>query len=622
MPKTTFLFFSLHTHVLPFTEGQIRIGDMLLGKGCQPVFVIISKCTCSLPLNFLQEQSGRAVKCEQCCAEEELLKKTLKGWLVYNLADYSQNNDLADTNQSLDLIDWHDVAGFSFRGIDIGKAALHDVALKFKIDTTFFQEHSHIREEYKAILCGCIITLLRFQRLFDALKADAVIVYNANYSINRSIAMHCELHGVPVYSMTGGNSLRHVWDTLILTKGSSMDVHRSGCDLNWRKGAGERVSDRHEVRAVGEHFEELLAGRKSHAYSAPAGSSSPSSLIPCGQSPNSFQSVLLLCLSSPDEYVACMTSGICPDYPRDKYLFATQIDMVNFLISKVAEDRDLHLIIRVHPREFPNKREGRISENALRLQEVFKDLPQNVTVNWPDQQVSFYDLMQHVDIVLAAGSTTLLESSVFGCPIVLPYSPLRYYDSCANVVCKDREAYWQSILEFSEKPWSVERSIKSFRWYWMMLFGSTISIKGTGTRRCTFQEWLLRGIDYTSKKAFRGKPPYTTISDAYSGGFKKLMHRPVNPIGAEAAFAVLNGEIDPMADFQELQRLQGIRSSCAAPSKAAEDEEKNAVLEELARLARIMQLNRDKHPRSKFLDMLERESSQQPGLATAQSGVE
>ncbi len=604
-----FAFLGLHSHVLPFVRQQIILGDTLLAAGHTPVFVRIAHCSCSLPLGFTNPTNTSYQGCESCQAEEQLLRLTLPGWKIYTLEDFSDEHDTCVADQLVRDLPTGDPTALEHQAVPVGKIALHDIALKFKVAETALATDKEVAEDYAATVRGSVLSMRRMERLARVAEISHLITYNANYSINRAVAMHCQNLGVAVYSMSGGTSLRDVWETLIVCRGTDMDAYRLACPQNWSKGMRNRISSPAEVRSVTGHLEELMSGRKRHAYSAPAGSLNPRALIDSAADKSNGKRVVLLCLSSPDEHVSCVKSGIMPDYPSDMYLFPHQDDIMEFLIDKAASNPDATLVVRVHPREGQTKGEKRSSSNISILRQRLKTVPDNVFVNWPDQHVSFYDLLQHVDVVATIGSTTLLEASAFGCPIILPSSPMQYYDACADSVCSDREEYWNALVEASVQDWSLGRAIKTFRWYWMMFFGASIYLTTKQKRECTVREWIMRGFDYASKAVFLGRPPYTTISSAYSGNFKSLIYRPDSPRGASAAISILTEGFDAMDDFEQLQRMQALRSDGLKSEQATPESERRAVRDELAKLAAFLNVNRDTCPHSKFLQMLERETS-------------
>src|SRR5262249_27070023 len=145
-------------------------------------------------------------------------------------------------------------------------------------------------------------------------------------------------------------------------------------------------------------------------------------------------------------------------------LFKTQIDWLQFLLSFLAERSDLFLIVRIHPREFPNKREQVQSHHARRLKEALSQLPANVAVNWPSDGISMYDLVDQTDMFLNSWSSVGKEMSLLGIPVVI-YSPeLPFYPQDLNYCGFTVKEYVHAIEQALDDGWSFERSRRAYRW--------------------------------------------------------------------------------------------------------------------------------------------------------------
>lgn len=601
--KNDFILYSLHTHVLPFTKTEAEVGDLLLKNGINPILLKPFNCTCKLPLIFSEINSNRKVFCKQCNSIESLLRLSLKGWKILNLSNWSCEDDFELADQEIKQINPAKIQDYYFSGIPVGKSAIHDVVLEFKIDDLNLYQRPDVWQMYVSLVRGSILCLLWFDRFLKEFEPNGLITYNSNYSLNRVISLDCDKRNLQRFSMHGGASLAAVWDTLMLTRGD-IENYRMACVNNWQNSYHDRACSQNDVNKVSDHFKELLTGKKAHAYSSPVGSSSSSDLFKWIHKSN--RKTILLSLSSSDERIAIESSGIRESHGSDKFVFPNQYDLIQFLIDKVKSNPNIQLIIRVHPREFPNKRENKLSSNAIKLKKKLSKLPENVLVNWPEDNVSYYDLIHHVDLVLSAWSTTLLEASLFGCPIVLPFNPTQYYDVVADAISHTPEEYWANILFYLDQDWTIERSIQTFRWYWMVQFGGSVSLESQKRRTFSFYEWILRGVAYFTKTISMGSELYSLPSNAFSGAFKLLLHRRINPRGAAAIVATLNSEIDPMEDFRELSNIQGLCNGLTAGPDAEQDE-RRAILLQLSEIIRIQMLDTNSCPKSKFLAMLERE---------------
>jgi hypothetical protein len=146
-------------------------------------------------------------------------------------------------------------------------------------------------------------------------------------------------------------------------------------------------------------------------------------------------------------------------------LFETQIEWVQSLVNHVRSRSELFLLLRVHPREFPNKREGVLSHHAEQLKRAFADLPPNVAVNWPDQAISMYDLADQTDVFLNSWSSVGKEMALLGIPVVLYAPDLAFYPPDLGYWGTTSVDYFAAIDRALAEGWSFDRVRRTYRWY-------------------------------------------------------------------------------------------------------------------------------------------------------------
>jgi hypothetical protein len=204
----------------------------------------------------------------------------------------------------------------------------------------------------------------------------------------------------------------------------------------------------------------------------------------------------------------------------------------------------------------------------------------------------------------------LLEASLFGCPVVLPFNPTRYYDVAADALCHSQGDYWNQVLIHLDKGWALDRSISTFRWYWMAQFGGAVSLRSPRYRSANFRERVAEIFDSAVRKIGRSRlRGVSVVSDAFHGEYRGLVNRRVGVEGANALRQTLQGEFDPMDDFLKLQQIQGVRDGIFRDI-ASPDEERKAILDELFRLTSTYRSGVSSSPygrSSKILAMLDRE---------------
>jgi hypothetical protein len=181
--------------------------------------------------------------------------------------------------------------------------------------------------------------------------------------------------------------------------------------------------------------------------------------------------VLLATMSSEDELLAVRLIDAIPTTLTKTSLFADQFEWIDFLFEYAKQHPDIHLVLRLHPRMFPNKREAVLSPVVSRIMALRDGAPANVTFNMPSDGIGLYDLMQIVDVLLNFRSSVGAELSAFGIPVVVPSnSDFFTYPSELNRIGRTKKEFVEQLERALAEGWSLENARRAFRWF-AFLFG-------------------------------------------------------------------------------------------------------------------------------------------------------
>src|SRR5262249_38520391 len=149
---------------------------------------------------------------------------------------------------------------------------------------------------------------------------------------------------------------------------------------------------------------------------------------------------------------------------------------IRALIDWIRTKPDRFLLVRVHPREFPNKRDRKKSEHAEALERELATLPPNVRVNWPTDELSIYDVAEQADVFLNAWSSAGKEMTLLGLPVVIFCPEVLQYPAELNYVGTTRDSYFAAIETALRDGWSFEHTRAAFRWCVLELVRGLASI--------------------------------------------------------------------------------------------------------------------------------------------------
>jgi hypothetical protein len=467
------VFFAPHSAVWIHAFPEALVAESLKQAGHEIIYVgcggtLESHCVAmsAYSVPFEAPASAKHRVCAACRRNRDILRARI-GLTGPDLEGLATAADWAAAEEAIRALSAAELVELTLEGIHVGRIALYEMLIQRKRGALDLTAQESLR--FQSSLRNVIVVLRVMGRMLDELKPDRVVLYNALYSVNRAVCLLAQRRGIPQYYLHAGDNLSNRLGTLVLAR----DHAFAYC---WHlRSQWPRFKDRpcppEAMRAGTNHLLEVARGRSVWAYSAAAGASMDLEQT-FGVAPG--QRVICATMSSDDERFGGEVVGVLPSL--EGRLFPKQIDWIRALTEYVEPRSDLLLIIRVHPREFPNKREQVLSDHAVMMQEAFARLPDNVRVNWPTQNVSLYDLAGITDVFVSAWSSAGKEMAWLGMPVVLYDDDLALYPADLNYVGMTTPDYFRCIEQALLDGWSADRIRKGYRWCAVELYYSTLDI--------------------------------------------------------------------------------------------------------------------------------------------------
>ncbi len=458
------LFFSPHAFIDVHSVPEALVAASLQEDQCEVVTVGCSgayhRFCVAMSAGRLVDSSPEPEKakiCKICIARKQAIRDhfDLRGC---DLEAFFEEGDVALVARLLADVDRHNWADFGYAGIPVGRYASYEFLLNHKINKLVLSEaqwllfRSHLEDALQTALAG--------QRLLQTEKPDVVATYNSQYAVHHIICALAEQRGIPHYTLHAGSHHVYRLSQMTIFKGLRAQklINRSA---TWQWFSEQPLS-RARILRVTEHVSELLRAESPWVYSVKS-TQRDSEELRTFFGIRSEQKVLLVTMASADERFAATLVDAMPPY--EEPFFKTQIEWIHRLISWVAERPAYFLIIRVHPREFPNKREKVLSAQAQELSSYFQDLPDNARVNWPEEKVSLHDLIKITSLGLNATSTAGLELLLFGVPVLIYDQPQLFaYPRELNWCANSPTDYFAKIELAVAQGWRLDYAIAAYRW--------------------------------------------------------------------------------------------------------------------------------------------------------------
>lgn len=468
------MFYAPHaaiwSHAFPealVAEALMQEGNEIIYIGCGKQFRSFCVAMSAFGLKYDSTEKEKENICRTCERNKLFLRKEfgLKGT---DIAEELTEADIGHVDAILKNVTPENYLDLELSGIKIGRLTLYEFLLNHKKNN--LEIISTEWPEYRAALRNSLCSALASLKIIEREKPDRLITYNSFYSVNHISCIAADKFAVPHYLLHAGHNMANRMETLTLSKGYSYNYITRDPLWSYYKSLPCSQS---QMSIVTDHVLALFKAKSPFVYSSPKSREQVDLKQRFGIAPK--QKVLVATMSSHDERFAAVTIGVMPE--SHELVFPTQIDWIMAITEFVAQNPELFLIIRVHPREFPNKRESVTSKYADKLKSLLAELPRNVRVNWPSDGISLYDIANIADVFLNSRSTTGMEMSLLGLPVVL-YSPdqLYSYPPDLNYGANSREEYFQQIMGALTHGWDIEFSRMAYRWGVFMNCRATIDI--------------------------------------------------------------------------------------------------------------------------------------------------
>ena len=576
------LFFAPHSAIWVHAFPEAVVADALQMHGHEVVYASCGKlfdsyCVPMSASGVLPHQSAddRHSICATCERYAGLLRT---GFGLQGPALHSQmtQEDFAEADKIISGMSPDLIPTLRRDNVPLGRIALYQLVIRNKLIN--LQLDASDWNEYLTELRNTIYAWLAARRLLDTHAPDRVVVYNGLYSVNRVACLLAEDRGIPALFLHAGVNLSNRLQTLMLGQGDTFSYYPKLL-AHWPEFS-ELPCTPGLLSSVTDHYLQLIEARSVFVYSKSKSGEALDLRSRFGIADS--QKIAIATLGSYDEEVAAEMVGarVFEKVP----LFKTQVEWIAALVEFLKIRPDIFLIVRVHPREFPNRRDGRKSEHAKLLEDALSRLPANAAVNWPADQISIYDLVEEADVFLNSWSSTGKDMALLGIPTVIYSDEMPLYPIELNYFASTREGYFAAIEKALEDGWNAEIIRRSYRWAAYEFSRSTIDISDS------FGEVETRKRSVVQK-----------VTDRVRRGFDKdfRQHRDLRKRRSPTRAAGQIADIVESGGPTVVDRL-----NAAALPQATVQEEAAALRVELRRLAKALFPSREEQSTSRLFARL------------------
>lgn len=401
-------------------------------------------------------------RCEISSRSESLLT----GSKIDFLQHWSLPDDKSVVDGILNRVSKENWFELEYESVPVGKLSAYEILLQNKLVTLELNEEQWVR--LRVELANSIRLILAARRYFDQKAFDRVVVYNNFYGVNRTLTHIASRHHIPIYSIQASGFNYEMYQSISI---HVSDEHAFLYPQTYT--VREKMTlplNSYEVGSVTKHLEGFFNSSNAWVYSTAVQKYEDSDFIIKMLKLSGKRQIILFALSSADEMFAARAIGIkLPNLINSEE--DQQLNSIDEIIKYFSLHTDKFLIIRPHPREFPNKRDAVVSQHGAKLRELLSQVPSNVLINWPEDSLSIYSFIPYVSLLINNSSSVGLEFAALGVPILtLDPERLYVYPPIVGNTIGPNENLSQSISRILTEDQSPLHQILAFRFIYVSRF--------------------------------------------------------------------------------------------------------------------------------------------------------
>ena len=472
MPKRKVMFMSPYAGIWPHA-----LPESLLAKCLEKDFFEVSRVKCdgtfkehctvmeSIALGLEEPQLKKDEICKKCITNAQILRSSYSG-KDYLISKYLTNEDLVRTDEMLASFNGVDIQNLTYEGVEVGKIAAYEILIKFKKTSLDFNDEE--MKYFNTYVKNSILSLLAFIKIYKEEAPDNLITYSPQYAVNGVCARYCELNSTRVYFIEGSSNIEERYSALRVWDWTEFGLTNPAMKY-WEPLSAETLL-KSDYSRVDNHIKRLLDASSFSVYSEPVSGNFDVHQhfgIPKNKK------IVLASMSSYDEvYSAYFINR----FPSNKYIsdvFQDQLEWIKETIQFFKDQTDLFLIVRIHPRTFPSKRNAVMALEQIELAKILEVPHDNVRVNTPTDKISIYDLYSQIDALVTGWSATGVEAMTFKVPVVTYDKNLPSYPASIHYTGSTREEYFRNLLLSTKAGRSGAIAEKTLGW---MAFSMSVGV--------------------------------------------------------------------------------------------------------------------------------------------------
>jgi ssDNA-binding Zn-finger/Zn-ribbon topoisomerase 1 len=387
------LEYSLAKSISDFSKVKILYCDSFLDKYC------IAHSAEHLSIN--SSKKSKLKICTKCKTQRNIYNSKSHNIEFIKIDDYI-NYDLVN-KINLTKFTKKDLISFKINGISVGRMCLFETLLDNHKDSLIFD--SDTRKLIETKIKQIILFHSAIEKIYSKNKFDVSISVNGYYYLSNFFNEFNKINNLRVFSVANSNNFRFHRKHLRIYKNHQLDEERL-IKKTWNSYDSIPIFKKSIIKCLLLVKSNLLK-EHSHAFSSKLKKSF--SVRDFFNIP-SDKKLVLITLSSGSEIFAAQVASERFKLDNKKHKFKTQLDYLKFIKNNFSNNKDIFFIVRLHPRLYKERK----PDELKKILKLNLHKTHNIKLNTPDQNISAFNFIGQVDLIINSWSSLVVDFGIFG----------------------------------------------------------------------------------------------------------------------------------------------------------------------------------------------------------------
>lgn len=369
----------------------------------------------------ITESENEEVKQNICnsCLSAGQVRNLIFPFTEYFLEDYLTSTNLTEIDTVMTQYERQRDFATRIDNVPVGRFSLYETTLRFKLLDPKLTFGNQIELFYRTTLKNCLYFYFGVSNILEVMPFDFVLVYNPLYSVSQTLLDVTKNKKRSFVALHASSNPNKAYSRVMISNGGLVTTDVL---LKWNNQAEMAPKILVKLTTLN-YLRNLKRSKQPWHYSRTETSLEKQHILEKLREISKQKRIVLVPLSSSDEVNAYDSILASSNDKESLKPYVNQESFVRDIVRFANENLHLHIVVRLHPRMFANRRDKLDSHEGQMLTKLLIELcssSSNITID-NGADIAIFDLIKLSNVVVNFMSSVGLDAMLMGHPTISIY---------------------------------------------------------------------------------------------------------------------------------------------------------------------------------------------------------